>query len=341
VTAEDEDAALIDRLYGDAEGEDLEGLRALRGLIARVRDEQPGVEPPQAISAQLLLAAQEHAPRSTVPEEEGPGLWARVRRWFLPIAMHPGLAAAATLVIVVGATAIWMSRGGEIAEPTRRDRAEAAAPAAAPTAPQTGTAASPSAPAPPPATTVETAPPPSDHAAEPPTAATAKPEPPRESTRKATRRAPAKKAKPAAELDGELATAGGAIEPSNAGAADTTGAAAPAGVRGRVGGAAEKAPSQAPAPAPAPAPAAPPPPPAADKAEEPAPRTEAPTESKPVSATDRAKQLTVQAREAAKRGDCQRVATLGAQVKKLDASYYAKTFVTDPAIAACRPPPAD
>lgn len=101
----DADAACIDRLYA---GEDLDGLQQVRGLVARVRDEMPGVEPPSAISAMLLQAAR--------PARAG--FWERLRSWFAGIAMHPGLAAAATLVIVAGAAAIWMRQGGKAATPT-------------------------------------------------------------------------------------------------------------------------------------------------------------------------------------------------------------------------------
>jgi hypothetical protein len=47
-------------------------------------------------------------------------------------------------------------------------------------------------------------------------------------------------------------------------------------------------------------------------------------------------QLLAQARASAKKGDCKRVAALGAQVKALDATYYANTFETDAAIRGCR-----
>jgi hypothetical protein len=72
----------------------------------------------------------------------------------------------------------------------------------------------------------------------------------------------------------------------------------------------------------------PPPPPDdahSDKAEEPA---------KQKVATPR--ELTALARVAAQQGDCKRVATLGAQVKGLDPSYYQRSFATDPDIKRCR-----
>jgi hypothetical protein len=101
----DADAAMIDRLYA---GSDEGGLQIVRGLVARVREEMPGVEPPAALSARLIQAA--------TPARAG--VWTRLRTWFAAIAMHPGLAAAATLVLVAGAAAIWMRQGGKAATPT-------------------------------------------------------------------------------------------------------------------------------------------------------------------------------------------------------------------------------
>jgi hypothetical protein len=108
---EERDAALIDRLYGDDAGEDLGELRSVRALIARVREEAPVAEPSPAISATLLQAARARAPKQ--------GLWARFVAWMSPVTSHPALAAAATLVVVAGAAALWMRGGGEVAEPTR------------------------------------------------------------------------------------------------------------------------------------------------------------------------------------------------------------------------------
>ena len=89
--------------------------------------------------------------------------------------------------------------------------------------------------------------------------------------------------------------------------------------------------------APAQQPAAPPPPPA------PAAAPQKPAESKKndEAPPSRVRQLLDQARAAAKQGDCDRVDAIGAEVKKLDASYYAKTFSTDASISACRTPAAE
>lgn len=141
------DAALIDRLYGargageaDAEAEskiddaELAGLASVRALVARVRDEAPVVEPPQALSARLLLAAAEHAPKraSAVRAADGGdserGLWARMRRWFAPLVAHPGLAAAASLMLVAGVGGALYLRGKATpGEPVRDGREQAQA----------------------------------------------------------------------------------------------------------------------------------------------------------------------------------------------------------------------
>jgi hypothetical protein len=100
---------VIDRLYDG--GEDVDGLALVRVLVARVRDEHAGVEPPQAVSARLLQAAEELAPKraAVAVEEERPGLWARVRSWLMPTSVM--LAAAAVLVL-------WVKQDQPPAEPT-------------------------------------------------------------------------------------------------------------------------------------------------------------------------------------------------------------------------------
>lgn len=100
------DADLVDRLYAGAADPDLDGIRMVRGLVARVRDEMPGVEPPPSISARLLQAAAP-ARAAVAVEPDPPGVWARLRMWFA----QPAVAAMATLVLVAGAAALWMRQG--------------------------------------------------------------------------------------------------------------------------------------------------------------------------------------------------------------------------------------
>jgi hypothetical protein len=112
VTTEEEDAAFIDRLYGDDGDDDLDGFRGVRSLIARVRSEAPEPEPAQAITARLLLAAEEHAPKRSAATVR-PGVWARILGWLGPLSAHPGVLAAATLVVVAGAVVVWKQRPAE------------------------------------------------------------------------------------------------------------------------------------------------------------------------------------------------------------------------------------
>ncbi len=138
------DAALIDRLYGaraagegdagTAEDAELAGLASVRSLVARVRDEAPVVEPPQALSARLLLAAAEHAPKRAAAARAADGgdfergLWARMRRWFAPLVAHPALAAAASLMLVAGVGGALYLRGKATpGEPVREGREQAQA----------------------------------------------------------------------------------------------------------------------------------------------------------------------------------------------------------------------
>ncbi len=107
MTEPDADVETIDRLYAGAAGSDLDGLRMVRGLVARVRDEMPGLEPPQAISARLLQAAEPAPAAVAAVEPDRPSLWARMRTWFA----QPAVAALAMLVLVAGGAAIWMRQG--------------------------------------------------------------------------------------------------------------------------------------------------------------------------------------------------------------------------------------
>jgi hypothetical protein len=295
---DDQDAKLIDSLYEG--GEDPSGLHMVRSLVARVRAEQSGVEPPQAISARLLQAAEEHAPRrAAVPVEAPSGFWARIRAWMAPFAAHPGVMAAATLVVVAGA-ALYLQQGGRTAEPTRSQEPARVAErqeAAPELAPQTPTPA---------AVTVP------DQPVAPEPLADKKGEEKKVSrpTRKVA--PPAKPETVTTADDGETESAKRDQAPARVTVEGT--------VRGNVGG--EDADSQQAAPPP------PPPPPSAKTTTE----SRKPEKVAPATAQD----LMQQARAAAKKGDCKLVERLGVRVKSLDASYYAKTFSTDAAIKGCQ-----
>lgn len=144
-----EELLLVDLLYGELEGEAeaqararLEGDESMAreletyGELRAMLRELPEDEPPQAVSARLLHAAAEAAPkkRATAIELGGePGLWARVLQFFRPLVANPAFAAAAMLVLVAGvAGALYLGGNVEVSRPTATsDRADEAPPAAA------------------------------------------------------------------------------------------------------------------------------------------------------------------------------------------------------------------
>jgi hypothetical protein len=108
--------ALIDALYrerGPDDGErepELASLDRVRALHRALPEE----EAPPAASAKLLAAAAEAARARQAPA----GWAARLRRWFEPLLASPGLAAAASLILVVGVAGVLISRGmDEVAQP--------------------------------------------------------------------------------------------------------------------------------------------------------------------------------------------------------------------------------
>ena len=121
------DALLIGALYGElspAETAELDAhllahpadagvLAQLRQTHATVRSggfAQALVEPPQAVSALLLQEAARKAPKRSLAtnSEEKPGWFARFVRSF---ALHPAMAAAASLVLVAGIGGVLYMRG--------------------------------------------------------------------------------------------------------------------------------------------------------------------------------------------------------------------------------------
>ncbi len=93
-------------------------------------------EPPAAVRAALLeeAARADHVNAAARPEAEaagGAGLWARfVDRWLGPAMRHPALAAAATLVVILGVAGALRLQGGsmaveQIAEPAAAPEGEA------------------------------------------------------------------------------------------------------------------------------------------------------------------------------------------------------------------------
>lgn len=100
----------------DALAAELEAFGQVRGLMRQLPDE----DPPQAISAKLMHAAAEQAPAATGPRvEPGGGFVAWVKKFFMPLAMHPAATAIATMVLVVGvAGALYVTGNWKVSEPT-------------------------------------------------------------------------------------------------------------------------------------------------------------------------------------------------------------------------------
>ncbi|HWO26940.1 MAG TPA: hypothetical protein VNO30_49760 [Kofleriaceae bacterium] len=155
VDRHDIDALLIGSLYGELSSADearlkahleshpadrgaLEGLTRARDAVRASRIFEVQLEPPQSISALLLQEAVRRAPRKA--EEEG--WFARLRRSFL---MHPAMAAAAMMVLVVGvAGTLYLRQGEHLASPevsfSQADGQGAREPAMAPGTPSVSAA---------------------------------------------------------------------------------------------------------------------------------------------------------------------------------------------------------
>lgn len=123
----DKDAELlVELLYGERDVEDtelsdesraeLESLGELRALFRAMPDE----EPPNAVSAKLLAAAAQHAPnQAAAVDGESHGFFGWLAGLFKPIMMHPGLAAAASLVTVAGvAGTLYVTGRDDVAQPS-------------------------------------------------------------------------------------------------------------------------------------------------------------------------------------------------------------------------------
>ena len=151
VDANDIDALLISALYGELTPADearlathLESHPADRGVLADlthartlIRDSRLlsfQVDPPQAVSALLLQEAARRAPAvRRAPADEGRESW--FFRFVRSFAAHPAMAAAAMLVLVVGAAGVMKMRDrGTFDETPVESRARLEAPAGTATA---------------------------------------------------------------------------------------------------------------------------------------------------------------------------------------------------------------
>lgn len=152
--ADDAGLMLVDLLYGELDGNERERAErrvreddALAGeleALSRIRSimrELPDEEPPEALSTKLLHAAAAEVSGNRAPvarDEERPSVWERLRRLFMPLMMHPGLAAAASVILIGGvAGMLYVSNNLKVASPVAREAAGQAAPSAQTTAPDT------------------------------------------------------------------------------------------------------------------------------------------------------------------------------------------------------------
>ncbi len=147
-----DDLMLVDLLYGELDedargraeqrvredqalGRDLDAFSSLRTLMR----ELPEAEPPDSLSAKLMHAAAAEVSGSgrraaAENDEEPQSLWSRLKSLFLPIAMHPGLAAAASVVLVAGIAGV-LYVSGDLKPAVPMYKQEAAQPSAAAGAP--------------------------------------------------------------------------------------------------------------------------------------------------------------------------------------------------------------
>lgn len=138
---QDIDALLVGALYGELSSTEKERLnthleahpadrnalddlksaqQVIRTKVASSRIFELQLDPPQAISAQLLQEAALRAPKMKVPAGDAPAREGWFARFVQSFVRHPAMAAAATLVLVVGvAGSIYLRNGDKVmVEPT-------------------------------------------------------------------------------------------------------------------------------------------------------------------------------------------------------------------------------
>ncbi|MEZ4399083.1 MAG: hypothetical protein R3B06_03645 [Kofleriaceae bacterium] len=322
LSPDDDDA--VAALYRDGSDDEAPpAWTSLREVIGAARASGFDEEPPAGLDAVLLAAARAHAPR---PRQTW---WQRLRERLAPVLLHPAMAGAAALVVVVGTAGVLYTRdGAKVVQPPGPSNAASPAPtggappAADPAveerrradddAPAAVNEQAPAAPGAPQAALEET-PGPRAPAPTPPEPVVRKP--------RGVERAPERA--PAAGTRTDGLSIGGA----------TPGAGPLAGGAGRSatddgapteGGQGESAEDSA-------APPPPPPSPSPQASSAPAPDRQQVAPVEPV-ATRFAK-----AQAAARAKRCGEVVALAASVRTDDIAYYRRVFVADPVIAACLP----
>jgi len=318
----------------------------LRAALRSLPDE----EPPPAISAQLMHAAAQHVEGARRAADR-PGIWERLRAWVGPIGMHPGLAAAASLVLVAGVAGLLYMRGADHPVGPKAPT-NAAAPAgdtaiALPTAPPASAAA--------PeqeesgrgeldrgvtgeldefgdvlSKDNEAGPAPTGGGAKGGTRGLESAKRARGDKASAPSRRGGSKLDVASDGTGLLGGMAGDADEDQGQSANDDAYRAPAetvtdkSVKAEEKPRAEPQPAATPADEPAAAEAPPPPPPAKQRK----------TKKKSASSSE-LKKLHAEAVAAAKAGDCARVRALSARIESLDGSYYNEVFRKDSAIRAC------
>ena len=139
----DIDELMMDHLYGELEGARAEEFGAHVAECARCQGELEGfaktrsafrglgmMTPSPGVTARLLVEAAKRAPKGK--KAEG-GVWEWLAGLLRPLALHPGLAAAASLLLVAGVVGMLAMRGRFHASAPLQPRAPMATPAAATT----------------------------------------------------------------------------------------------------------------------------------------------------------------------------------------------------------------
>lgn len=128
---QDIDALLVGALYGElssteqaqltahleshpADRSALDDLKAVRERLTSSRIFEVQLEPPQSVSALLLQEAARRAPKQVVAADKKESWFDRFVRSFIA---HPAMAAAATLVLVLGVAGTIYLNGGETSQP--------------------------------------------------------------------------------------------------------------------------------------------------------------------------------------------------------------------------------
>ena len=324
------------------EGEDvssldseLEGLLGLRSIFSAMPDEEPS----DAVTNSLMAMAAKHAPSPKKAPAEA-GLWAWFSNLVMPLATHPGLAAAASLVLVAGvAGTLYFQNGGQVAEPLATSEAMPPGPAA--TSPAATSSANTSAKSAPEFT--QAADVPSDEFAK----GVGEADPPQEIAKDLRNEAlaPASRKPQRADSADKIvykptskkrkSSRISSLMDSPAKSANPKASEKPAPRSRQKSSPSGGLRSEVLAPSPAPEPGVGR---VLDKeSDDEGPlQEEKKSQREKVVATTKAAALHRQAQRAAKNGDCAAVRKIGQQIRKLDSAYYDRTYLSDSGLKACR-----